>query len=171
MYAPLFDEVSNSTKMEQLNLYRPTLLTALQTNNYPAVCMLRRTNVTKKEDDITWTTGFKIKRIVDRDLTIGNNTISKDTSEEAYRDQVGWVALAPYKEGGSVPTAIEAISTAPMTGSFTPRVVNGHIYVDGAKHFEVYTTTGTPLAPDATLSPGIYVIKANGKSIKILIKK
>lgn len=171
MYAPLFDEVSNSTKMEQLNLYRPTLLTALQTNNYPAVCMLRRTNVTKKEDDITWTTGFKIKRIVDRDLTIGNNTISKDTSEEAYRDQVGWVALAPYKEGGSVPTAIEAISAAPMTGSFTPRVVNGHIYVDGAKHFEVYTTTGTPLAPDATLSPGIYVIKANGKSIKILIKK
>lgn len=164
LYIPVYDEASSSTKMEQLYLYQPTILTALQTNNYPAVCMLRRTNATTKVDDITWTTGVKIKRIVDRDLIVDGNTITKNTTEEPYRDKVGWVALATYKEGGSAPTAIEAVR------SIKPRVVNGRVYVDGATSFSIYSITGTPLASDTVLSPGIYVIKANGKSIKILVK-
>lgn len=164
LYAPVYDEDSKSTKMEQLYLYQPTILTALQTNNYPAVCMLRRTNATTKVDDITWTTGVKIKRIVDRDLIVDGNTITKNTTEEPYRDKMGWVALASYKEGGSAPTAIEAVR------SIKPRVVNGRVYVDGATSFSIYSITGTPLASDTVLSPGIYVIKANGKSIKILVK-
>ena len=164
LYIPVYDEASSSTKMEQLYLYQPTILTALQTNNYPAVSMLRRTNVTTKVEDITWTTGVKIKRIVDRDLTVDDNTITKNTTEEPYRDKMGWVALASYKEGGSAPTAIEAVR------SIKPRVVNGRVYVDGATSFSIYSITGTPLASDTVLSPGIYVIKANGKSIKILVK-
>lgn len=164
LYIPVYDEASSSTKMEQLYLYQPTILTALQTNNYPAVCMLRRTNATTKVDDITWTTGVKIKRIVDRDLTVDGNTIIKNTTEEPYRDKMGWVALASYKEGGSAPTAIEAVR------SIKPRIVNGRVYVDGATSFSIYSITGTPLASDTVLSPGIYVIKANGKSIKILVK-
>ena len=164
LYMPVYDEASSSTKKEQLYLYQPTILTALQTNNYPAVCMLRRTNVTTKVDDITWTTGVKIKRILDRDLTVDGNTITKNTTEEPYRDKVGWVALANYKEGGSAPTTIEAVR------SIKPRVVNGRVYVDGATSFSIYSITGTPLASDTVLSPGIYVIKANGKSIKLLVK-
>ena len=164
LYIPVYDEASSSTKMEQLYLYQPTILTALQTNNYPAVSMLRRTNVTTKVEDITWTTGVKIKRIVDRDLTVDDNTITKNTTEEPYRDKMGWVALASYKEGGSAPTAIEAVR------SIKARVVNGRVYVDGATSFSIYSITGTPLASDTVLSPGIYVIKANGKSIKILVK-
>ena len=164
LYIPVYDEASSSTKMEQLYLYQPTILTALQTNNYPAVSMLRRTNVTTKVEDITWTTGVKIKRIVDRDLTVDGNTIIKNTTEEPYRDKMGWVALASYKEGGSAPTAIEAVR------SIKPRIVNGRVYVDGATSFSIYSITGTPLASDTVLSPGIYVIKANGKSIKILVK-
>lgn len=164
LYIPVYDEASSSTKMEQLYLYQPTILTALQTNNYPAVSMLRRTNVTTKVEDITWTTGVKIKRIVDRDLTVDGNTIIKNTTEEPYRDKMGWVALASYKEGGSAPTAIEAVR------SIKPRIVNGRVYVDGATSFSIYSITGTPLASDTVLSPGIYVIKANGKSIKILIQ-
>lgn len=164
LYIPVYDEASSSTKMEQLYLYQPTILTALQTNNYPAVSMLRRTNVTTKVEDITWTTGVKIKRIVDHDLTVDGNTIIKNTTEEPYRDKMGWVALASYKEGGSAPTAIEAVR------SIKPRIVNGRVYVDGATSFSIYSITGTPLASDTVLSPGIYVIKANGKSIKILVK-
>ena len=164
LYAPVYDEASGSTKMEQLYLYQPTILTALQTNNFPAVCMLRRTNITTKADDITWTTGVKIKRIVDRDLIVDGNTITKTTTEEPYRDKVGWVALATYKEGGSAPTTIKAVR------SIKPRVVNGRVYVDGATSFSIYSITGAPLASDTVLSPGIYVIKANGNSIKILVK-
>ena len=164
MYVPVYDEATNSTKMEKLSLYQPTIFTALQTNNYPAVCMLRRTNVTTKENDITWTTGFKLKRILDHDLTVEGNTISQNTSDEPYRDKVGWVALATYKEGGSAPTAIEAVPT------IKPRVVNGRIYVEGANAFSIYSITGMPIASDTMLSSGIYVIQANGKSIKILVK-
>lgn len=156
--------ISAQSNSLNLNLYQPTILTALQTNNYPAVCMLRRTNITTKDTDITWTTGFKLKRILDHDLTVDGKTISTSTSDEAYRDKVGWVALATYKEGGSAPTAIEALPT------IKPHVVNGRVYVDGVSSFSIYNITGTPLASDTMLSPGIYVIKANGKSIKILVK-
>ena len=170
LYAPVYDEATSTTKMEQLNLYQPTILTALQTNNYPAVCMLRRTNVTKKEDDVTWTTGIKIKRILDRDLTVGDETITKSTTNDAYKDKVGWVALALYKEGGSAPTAIQNVPAAPTNDSLQPRVVDGYVYVDGVNSFSIYNIAGTPMEADSQLAPGIYVIRANGKSVKILVK-
>ena len=170
LYVPVYDEASSSTTMEQLSLYQPTILTALQTNNYPSACMLRRTNVNKKENDITWTTGFKIKRIPDHDLKVGGETIPANTSIEAYRDRVGWVALAIYKEGGSAPTAIQGVPAGQIIDSFRPRVVNGRVFVDGVASFNIYNITGTPLASDTMLSPGIYVIQANGKSYKILVK-
>ena len=170
LYVSVYDEASSSTTMEQLSLYQPTILTALQTNNYPSACMLRRTNVNKKENDITWTTGFKIKRIPDHDLKVGGETIPANTSIEAYRDRVGWVALAIYKEGGSAPTAIQGVPAGQIIDSFRPRVVNGRVFVDGVASFNIYNITGTPLASDTMLSPGIYVIQANGKSYKILVK-
>ena len=169
-YASVYDEASQTTQQEALSFYQPTILTALQTNNYPAVCMLRRTNVTKKEEDVTWTTGFKIKRILDRDLTVGGETITKSTTNDAYKDKVGWVALALYKEGGSAPTAIQNVSAAPTNGSFQPRIVDGYVYVDGVNTFSIYNIAGTPMDANSKLAPGIYVIRANGKSVKILIK-
>ncbi len=170
LYAPIYDENSGTTNMEPLNLYQPTILTALQTNNYPALCMLRRTNVTKKGNNVAWTTGFKTTRILDRDLNVGDNVISKNTYDEAYRDKVGWVALALYKEGGSAPTAIKDVSASQQEGAFQPRVVDGRVYVDGVTSFNIYNISGAPLASDAVLTPGIYVIRANGKSVKILVK-
>lgn len=169
-YAPVYDEASQTTKMEPLSFYQPTILTALQTNNYPAVCMLRRTNVTKKDEDVTWTTGFKTKRILDHNLNVGGETIPTSTTNDAYKDKVGWVALSIYKEGGSAPTAIENVPASQQAGSFQPRVENGRVYVDGVTSFSIYNIAGAPLASDAVLSPGIYVIRANGKSVKILVK-
>ena len=170
LYVSTYDEASQSTKQEKLYLYQPTILTALQTNNYPAVCMLRRTNVTERANDIRWTTGFKLKRSLDRDLKVGEQTISKDTEEEAYQDKVGWIAIATYKEGGSVPTAIEGVSATPNTDSLKPRIIDGRVYVDGVTSFKIYNISGTPMASDSKLTPGLYVIYANGKSFKILVK-
>jgi len=170
LYVPMYDEDTQSTKQEKLYLYQPTLLTALQTNNYPAVCMLRRTNVTERENDVRWTTGFKLKRLLDRDLQVENNTISRNTDEEAYQDEVGWVAIASYKEGGSIPTAIEGVSANPNMNSLKPRLVNGQVYVDGVSSFKIYNVAGVPVASDSKLTSGLYVIYANGKSFKILVK-
>ena len=66
----LFGRDSGSDEeKETLKLYQPTILVAMQTNNYPAASMLRRTDVTlKDEEGTTWTTGVKIKRILDHDL-------------------------------------------------------------------------------------------------------
>jgi hypothetical protein len=165
------DEVEGTTQ-EQLYLYNPTILTGLQTNNFPTICMLRRLDVTTRgEDGTTWTTGVKIKRVLDHNLTINGKTITTGTGDTAYFDQLGWVAVANYKEGGSVPTAIDAVCPdAPSQGKLTPRVVDGHIYVDGTTSYEIYTAAGRKVATNSTLPTGIYVVKANKQSAKILVK-
>ena len=170
MYVPTYDEATQSTKMERLRLYQPCILTALQTNNYPAMCMLRRANITEKENGIRWTTGFRLTRLLDRNLTIEDKQIPWYTTEETYRDKVGWVAIATYKEGGSVPTAIEGLSADTMTDSQKPRIIDGRVYVDGATSFKIYSVTGSPVPTDNRLVPGIYVIYVNGKSYKTLVK-
>lgn len=155
---------------EQLKLHNPTILCELQTNNYPAVCMLRRGSNTTETDgeNIEWLTGIKVKRILDHDLS---NEVKKNTSLEAYRDNLGWVAIAVYKEGGSMPTFIEEVkSSSKACASLRPRVSNRRIYVDGADAFEVYNAAGAKQAANAPLAPGIYVVKANNQSAKVLVK-
>lgn len=166
-----YDEVEGTTQ-EQLNLYQPTILTGLQTNNFPTICMLRRTDVTTKgEDGTTWTNGVKIKRVLDHNLTVDGKNITTGTADEAYFDRLGWVAVANYKEGGSVPTAINTIRPDQQaSGKLTPRVVDGRVYVDGVSSFDIYTVAGKKVATNSTLPTGIYVVKANEQSAKILVK-
>lgn len=166
-----YDEIEG-IQQEQLYLYQPTILTCLQTNNYPAICMLRRTDITSKDESgTTWTTGVKVKRVLDHNLTVDGKTITTTTATEAYFDQLGWVAIANYKEGSSVPTDIDAVpAKEQVKGKLTPRVVNGRIYVNGTTSFDIYTATGKKVAKDITLPTGIYVVKAGKLSAKILVK-
>ncbi|MBR1666797.1 MAG: hypothetical protein IJ693_00815 [Bacteroidaceae bacterium] len=151
-----------------LKFHQPTILAALQTNNYPAVTMLRRTDITEKDDNgTTWTTGIKIKRTLDHDLSPGVKT---STTDEAYQDLIGWVAISKYKSGGSAPTAIETLPATEKSGRLSPRIVNGRIHVDGATTFEVYSLAGNKVDATTTLPAGIYVVKANGKTAKVLLK-
>ena len=166
-----YDE-TEGIQQEQLYLYQPTIFTGLQTNNYPAICMLRRSDVTIKDESRTsWTTGVRVKRVLDHDLTVDNKTIRTTTADEAYFDQLGWVVIANYKEGGSIPTDIDAVPADELVkGKLTPRVVNGRVYVNGTTSFEIYTTTGKKMAKDSTLPTGIYVVKAGKQTAKILVK-
>ena len=152
-----------------LKFYQPTILVAEQTNNYPAVSMLRRTDITEKDDDgTTWTTGVKIKRILDHDLSIDGKTVKTSTSDEAYQDLIGWVAIGKYKAGGSAPTAIESLTVEPQT--LNPHIVGGRIVVEGVSHFEVYSLSGTKLDTQSVLTPGFYIVKAADKAVKVLVK-
>lgn len=169
-YVEKDNEETGNPEQEQLYLYQPTILTALQTNNYPAVCMLRRTDLTEKDEDgVAWTYGTKVRRILDHDLS---SDVTTKTSDEAYSDNLGWVAIAQYREGGSKPavTAIHGISADTQGKSLRPHVIGRRIYVDGAATFEVYNAAGAKVSAQAIQSPGIYVVKANGKTTKVLVK-
>ena len=178
------DEEGNATT-ETLRLSSPTVLSQLQTNNFPAVTMLRRTDMTEKDEDgYAWTTGTKVKRLLDHDLEIINedgtkttvSTTATSSATAAYRDNIGWVTISKVKEGGSLPSSYtpptpDAITT-PTNGAsaLAPRVIDRRIIVDGASEFEVYSITGAKVEAKSILEPGIYVVKANGKSAKVIVK-
>lgn len=63
----------------------------------------------------------------------------------------------------------DAIST-PTASTLAPQVVNRRIVMDGVSSFEVYSLTGAKVEAKATLEPGIYMVKANGKSTKVIVK-
>ena len=158
---------------ELLKLYSPTILTALQTNNYPVASTLRRTNITQNDEDgKTWTTGAKIKRVLDHEIEVDGEKISSTSGLDkysAYRDQLGWIAIATYKEGGSAPTDISTV-TADKGKGLNVRIVDGRVYVDGASQFSIYSITGKKLPSNTMLTAGFYIIQANGMNKKILVK-
>ena len=165
------DDTEGATT-EQLRLYSPLVLTALQTNNYPATTMLRRQDITTTDDNGTWTTGTKVKRLLDHNITVDGTTISSTSTSDnhiAYRDNLGWVTLSVAKEGGSIPTAISIAPASQQRESLRARVVDGRIYVDGVPAFTVYSLTGAQVSNQA-LTPGIYVVKANGTATKVLVE-
>lgn len=93
-YLQSTDAEGNNTN-EQLYLYKPTVLTQLQTNNYPTLCMLRRTDKTEKdESNVTWTTGTAVNRVFDHAISVDGSTISSGTTLESYRDDIGWVCIS-----------------------------------------------------------------------------
>ena len=158
---------------EPLRLYSPTVLTALQTNNYPVASMLRRTNITQNDESgTTWTTGVKIKRILEHEIEVDGETISSSSGLDkysAYRDQMGWIAISTYVEGSSAPTNISN-ANATDKSSFQIRIVNGKVHVNGASQFDLYSITGRKLPSNMVLTPGFYIVRANGLSKKILVK-
>ena len=169
---PTYDETSETTTMEPISLYSPIILGALQTNNYPTVCMLRRSDETVRKNGVTLTTGIRVKRVLSKAITIDGVEVSTRTSDEPYRDQLGWVVIANYVEGSSAPTAIEAVPAGKGNGGNTlrPRIVDGRVVIDGITSFDIYSMTGAKLPSNAQLAPGFYVIRANGKSVKMLVK-
>ena len=90
------DEESGEDVSEQLYLYKPTVLTCLQTNNYPALCMLRRTDVTERdENSVVWTKGTGVNRVFDHNITTDDgSTVASTTTLEEYQDELGWVCIS-----------------------------------------------------------------------------
>lgn len=165
-------EIGGEKTMEAASFYNPVILADLQTNNFPSVTMMRRTNATEKREDKTWVTGIRARRTLEHSFTgEDGKEISIGTTDEKYRDELGWVVIATATEGGTVPTAItDLTATSSGNGKLRVRTVDGRIYVDGAATFEVYTASGAQVSATSVLTPGIYVVRANGKSAKVLVK-
>ena len=120
-------------------------------------------------DEISFTTGTRVKRVTDSSKTKTADGTKLDASE--MKDDLGWVAIAKYVEGGSAPTAIEEIEVVETAGSpIVPYVINNIIYVENVDDFEVHSITGAKVAAHATQAPGIYVVTAGKYSAKVIVK-
>lgn len=150
---------------------KPYVFTSLQTNNYPYIYQLRRTDLTVNEDGATWYSGVNLVRIAERELEIDGQTIPSTSISEDYsnyRDDMGWVCISnEIKAEIEIATGISSFKT---DGELLPRVSDGRIFVDGASDFSVYKVSGMAVPSDAVLEPGVYIIRANGRTMKVLVK-
>ena len=64
----------------------------------------------------------------------------------------------------SAPTAISNVFTK---GSIAPAIRNGRLSVQSGAAVQVYSADGRSLSPDATFTPGIYLVKVNGQTFKV----
>lgn len=67
----------------------------------------------------------------------------------------------------SVPTSI---GQATETNHLTIRVIDRRIVVEGCTDFNIHTLSGMAMPTDLQLQPGIYIVSAQAKSTKIIVK-
>ena len=64
-------------------------------------------------------------------------------------------------------TTSTAISNVFTKGSIAPAIRNGRLSVKSGAAVQVYSADGRSLSPDATFTPGIYLVKVNGQTFKV----
>lgn len=64
-------------------------------------------------------------------------------------------------------TTSTAISNVFTKGSIAPVIRNGRLSVQSGAAVQVYSADGRSLSPDATFTPGIYLVKVNGQTFKV----
>jgi hypothetical protein len=175
--ATLTDE-AGEPYTEVLRLIDPVVFCDNQTNNLPTPVVLRtrglitETGVDEDEVPVTYATGFKVRRVVDESVTKGINKVSSGTA-----DEVGWMAIhsnptpASAANDDPTPTAIGRVIESTYSGDeLDVRVINRIVYVKGHPDFQLFTTGGARAAAGATQAPGVYVVRAGGKTAKIVIR-
>ena len=163
---------TNTEEFDTLYLFKPIVFTSLQTNNYPTLCQLCRNDITQSEEGTTWTYGTSVLRIMDHNITVNGEDIpytSTSVKYKNYRDDMGWVAVTSRVKGIEPATSIHNVNDDARQ-TLQLQIENGRIQVKGAESFTVYTLSGMRVNSDDVLSPGVYVVRANGKSLKVLVK-
>lgn len=156
---------------ETLYFKSPLIFGALQTLRYDIGSVIRRMSDTTETDKESpfygLTSGTRIKRIVDKSAT---NYSSTTDSNKEYGDEFGWVVIAKVDENGSTPTSIEEIvRNYNAKNTINVKVADGMISVPG-NNCEVFSASGSKVAPNTKLAPGIYIVKCGKDSAKVLIK-
>lgn len=162
------EEVDTPVYME-----KPLVFASLQTNNYPALCQLRKIdNSTKLEDGTSWYTGFSMVRAMDHNITVDGQDIPYTSvldSHAQYRDNVGWVCISSniwYEE--LIPTGIESVKNG--SDHVIPIVQNRQISVSGTDNYTIYKVSGVMVPKTDVLEPGIYIVRAHGKAMKVVVQ-
>lgn len=146
---------------EPLALENPCIICGAQTNNRSCASLLRLTGeVTEKTDGSTLTTGFKLLRQCDA-------TSTDYTADLPSRngDYIGWIAISDgtFVDHGS------AISNTLNDAPLQVRVEDGRIIVEGTNDYYIYSINGREVSAKAQLPAGIYIVKAAGKTAKVIV--
>jgi hypothetical protein len=81
-------------------------------------------------------------------------------------DHIGWVTISQAYDNKEV-----GIGNVTNEGaSIAVEVINRCIYVDGVDNFEVFTLSGTKVAPNATQEPGVYIVRSGKQVVKVTVK-
>lgn len=164
----------------------PIFFGALQTRNYQGVTILRRTLDTKETDEASeyyqMMYGSRIKRMVDTSSSEANSKDNGDTFgwiiltnsntvEEEYKNETVYETVEMPREKSEEEVSIMKYSvTNSSSRDLQPKVNNGVITLPGITDFEVFTASGAKLSKTNRLVPGIYVVKANNKTAKVIVK-
>ena len=144
-----------------VNAVAPYVFACLQTNNYDAATLLRKSSNTTDETK-TYTIGARFRRVVDSSCKTATDGTSLNTS---VKDDLGWVLL--YKDESAV--NVESID-ADTPAHFRPYVVGNSIYVDGGEPFDVYTLQGVRLSSPHALAAGVYVVRTSDAAAMVVVK-
>ena len=68
---------------------------------------------------------------------------------------------------GEIPNSIEDVNE---DSSFVVYVKGKQIIVSGVENYTVYSSNGQIVSANAELAPGLYIVNANGKSVKVAVK-
>lgn len=110
--------------------------------------------------------------VTDHELTIGVSTDPEVTLGEAFTGS--WFSADKFTlyyltEGDNsdfgFTTTVENVEANPVRIS----VVGGRISVEGAEDARIYSVNGAAVSAD-TVSNGIYIVRANGKSYKVVVR-
>ena len=147
---------------EELELSNPVMLCGPQTNNYDVASVyrlhgLRNRNVEVNEEELSLTYTLNIIRQKDNTST---STI-KDLRDN-NGDCMGWIIVSDDVFGGSNIATVKKLPTIKV------RIIDGNIYVENTDSFSVYTISGQRFSSQS-LSRGIYIVKANGQSVKVFV--
>lgn len=150
---------------DTLRFAEPYIFGNLQTNNYDAATLIRKSSTTT-DDSKKFTIGARFRRVVDESRGVASDGTKLENS---IKDGFGWIALYELTEGASGPTGIKGV-TVDEFSPLQPYVVGNSIYVDGCDCFDVYTLSGVRLASSHALEPGVYVVKTSSAATMVVVK-
>lgn len=89
-------------------------------------------------------------------------------SVEAYKSANGWSEFTNIigKDFEGEETSVANV----VTDELVVRFDEGTLVVEGVSDYEVYSTSGINLGKPERLGSGVYIVVANGRSVKVAVK-
>ncbi len=163
---------TNAESLDTLYLDNPTVLAQLQTNNSTVGTNLRMGALVSRtimdsdnESPLTRIIGVRLRRAMD--LSGGDRSSAIDNTRSA--EEAGWIAFHNTAEYLSTSTSISAPLVFKSINPLQVRVRNNQVNVDGFNDFELYTSQGVRVNSHSPQSSGIYIVRAGGRSAKVMI--
>ena len=139
----------------------PLVFVTPQTYNYNAGTILRRgTDLTVKIDGEDYLDGTRIRRYVDSTIE------KKPSNNSASADFVGWLTIT---SNPAISTGIDEVITVESENPIQAEVINRCIYVKNCTDYETYNIGGVKVASNATQEPGIYLVRSNKQTVKVVV--